>query len=273
MSEPRIDGSARLSLAGRAGRTVLAGLFQQGSLRVFRPRPAPGDIANVVLLNTSGGLVGGDRLEVRAEIGPGAAAVITSQAAEKVYRSLGRDAAFDAHLDLVGNAWLEWLPQETILFDGARLRRALRIDLAPEARLIAGDILVFGRRARGERFRSGCLVDRWEVRIGGRLVWADVLRLDGVESQIEAPFGFAGAGACAAWIYVASDAGRWLELARHLADRPGVRAGATLIGPVLIVRWLAADPAALTGAVQHYCARFRHAVRGLPARAPAIWSS
>lgn len=263
--------TARLRVVrGEAG-SRLADLHQQGALRVLRPRPPAGESFTAVLANTSGGIVGGDRLEVRAEVGAGASALITTQAAEKSYRSAGPDARSDVSLHLADRAWLEWLPQETILFDGARLRRALCIDLARQARLIGGDVLVFGRRASGERFRTGLLNDRWEVRVDGRLAWADVLRLDTPEAQIEAPFGFAGAGAYGMCIYVAPDAADRLVLARHLTELSGLRAAATLVGPVLIVRWLGAEPAAVRAALRHFWTAFRHAVRDLPAAMPAIW--
>jgi urease accessory protein len=122
----------------------------------------------------------------------------------------------DVQLTLAEHAWLEWLPQETILFDRARLRRRLVLDLAESARLLAADLLVFGRRARGERFRRGLLHDRWEVRSAGRLVWADALCLaEDPGGLLEAPFGFAGTGAAVTAIYVAPDAADYvLEGAR-----------------------------------------------------------
>lgn len=239
---------------------------------MLRPRPSAGESFTAVLANTSGGIVGGDRLQVRTEIGAAASALITTQAAEKAYRSVGPDARFAVQLDLGRDAWLEWLPQETILFDGARLRRDLHVDAHHEAGLIAADLLVFGRRARGERFATGLLRDRWQVRVDGRLVWADVLCLDAPAGQIAAPFGFAGAAAYGTCIYVAPDAPDRLSLARALSQQAGVRAGATVLGPVLVARWLASEPAAVRNALQHFCAAFRHAVRGLPERVPAASS-
>jgi urease accessory protein len=266
-----LEGAARFVFI-RRGTTRLARLFQKAPLRVLMPRPAPGEPPCAVLLNTSGGIVGGDALRVEVRLEAGAAAVITSQAAEKAYRSAGADATLDVTLDLADGAWLEWLPQETILFDGARLRRRLRIDAAAQARLVATDMLVFGRRARGERFQSGFLYDRWEVRIGRRLAWVEALHLTpDPGALLDARFGFAGAGAAATAIYVAPDAADRLALARALIDRPKVRRGATCVGPVLVVRWLGDDPAAVRAAVQQFCARFRHAVAGLPDRVPAIW--
>ncbi len=203
---------------------------------------------------------------------PAPAALITSQAAEKAYRSAGPDATLAVDLALAAGAVLEWLPQETILFDGARLRRRLRVDLDARARLLAADMLVFGRQARGETFASGLLHDRWEVRVGGRLVWADALALTSAPGAVlDLPFTFAGARACALALYVAADAGERLALARELAAAPALRSGATCLGPLLIVRWLAADPAPLRQALQRFCAGFRHAALDLPARFPALW--
>jgi urease accessory protein len=266
------EGVARLEFRRRGAVTEVARLFQQGALRVLRPNVPGGEPACAVLLNTSGGIVGGDVLEIEARLAPGAAAMITTQAAEKVYRSAGALSTIGVRLALAADAWLEWLPQETILFDRARLRRRLVLDLARSARLLAADLLVFGRRARGERFQNGFFHDRWEVRSAGRLVWADALRLAGDPGRLlDAPFGFAGAGAAATAIYVAPDAEDRLELARALIDRPDVQSGATCLAPVLIVRWLGEDPACVRHALQQFCARFRHAVAGLPERTPVIW--
>jgi urease accessory protein len=166
------EGAARLVFAHQ-GRTRLARLFQKAPLRVLMPRPELGDLPCAVLLNTSGGIVGGDALQVAVRMEAGAAAVVTSQAAEKAYRSAGADATLDVDLELGDGTWLEWLPQETILFNGARLRRRLRVAAAAPARLVATDMLVFGRRARGERFQRGFFYDRREVRVGHHLAWAD----------------------------------------------------------------------------------------------------
>jgi urease accessory protein len=273
-ARPAANGIAHLTFARREETTFLARVFQKGALRVFRPRAEADDCMGAVLLNTSGGIVGGDMLEVSVDVAAGSVASVTSQAAEKAYRSAGPDAGVDVHLNLKDGACLEWLPQETILFDGARLRRRLRADLEADARLLAADMLVFGRIARGERFQSGLLHDRFEIRIGGRLAWADALRLAPHPGRlIEAPFGAGGAGALATCVYVGQDAKERLALARALVDRPGVRSGATCIASVLIVRFMAEDPAAARQALQRFCARFRHEVAGLPERMPAIWRS
>jgi urease accessory protein len=265
-------GAARIAFQAAGGRTRLARLEQRAPLRALFPRVPAGELIEAVLVNTGGGVVGGDRLAVEVEAGADAQVRVTSQAAEKIYRSAGPTCALETRLIAGPEAWLEWLPQETILFDGARLRRSLRVEAADGARLLAADMVVFGRRARSESFRDGLFYDRWEVRVGSRLVWADALRLANRPGAVlSGPFSFAGAGAFATVIYIAPDAEDRVDLARDLAAWPDVRSGATCIGPVLVVRWLARDPAALRAALRRFSVGFRHAVAGLPERIPAIW--
>ena len=156
----------------------LARLEQRAPLRVLFPRVAADELVEAVLLNTGGGVVGGDRLAVEIEAGPDARMRLTTQAAEKVYRSAGPSCALDVRLAAGRDAWLEWLPQETILSDGCRIRRQLVLDLAPGARALAGEVVVFGRAAHGEALSAGALSERWWLRRDGRLLWADALRLD-----------------------------------------------------------------------------------------------
>jgi urease accessory protein len=170
-------------------------------------------------------------------------------------------------------ATLEWLPQGTIAFDGARLRRSTEIDVAENGRLLAGEILTFGRIAMGEAFRGGLLHDSWRVRRGGRLIWADALRLADVR-PLAARAGFDGARSLATLIYVAADAPRWLDLARELIERASgaLRAGATAFEHLLLARWLGRDPAEVRRAFGAFWAGFRNATLGRPAALPAIWS-
>jgi len=142
-ARPVTRGTADIAFRRRGDTTGLADLYQQAPLRVLFPRPARGDLPAAMLTNTAGGLVGGDELTIRVRAGAGSAAMACAQAAEKVYRSTGADSRVEVALTAEAGAWLEWLPQETILFDGARLRRRTVIDLAPEARLLAGGMLAF----------------------------------------------------------------------------------------------------------------------------------
>ena len=188
------EGRAEIGFGSSGGVTRLAHLYQRDPLRVLFPTPAAGDPALAVIVTTSGGLVAGDRLDIVIDLGPGAAAHVTASAAEKVYRSTGSTTAIAQRLSAGAGARLEFLPPETILFDGARLRRETVVELDPDSAFLGGDIVVFGRRARGERFSHGFLREVWEVRRDGQLVWGDALHLeDDIARTVDDPACFAGA--------------------------------------------------------------------------------
>jgi urease accessory protein len=231
------------------------------------------DPFTAVLLTTSGGLTGGDRLDIEVGVGEGAAATITTQAAEKIYRSRGDDCTVRIRLNVAADAWAEWLMQETILFDGARLSRRTEADVAANGRLLAVESLVFGRSAMGETFDHGLIHDVWRIRRDGRLMWADAVRLEGdVAAERRKPFGFGAAAGCATLIYVGADAARHLEAAREALSQTEATGGASSFDGLLIVRLLAGDAAHLRGAVAHCVKRLRAAIAGMPERMPTVWS-
>ncbi len=167
-----------------------------------------------MLLTTTGGLTGGDRTRVAFNVGMQARATLTTQAAEKrVPRAAhGERCGMHRSTDRRVRRWAEWLAQETILFDGARLRRSFSADLESGARMLAVESVVFGRQAMGEEFQVGMLHDSWRIRRAGRLVWADAMRLSGdIAGLRRAPFGFGDAIGCATLLYAAQDAAALLE--------------------------------------------------------------
>ena len=270
----RASGALRLRVEAKDGRSALRTLYQQAPCRALMPERAPGAPFEAVLVNTSGGLVGGDTLDMAIEIGTDAAATLTSQAAEKVYRSIGDDTAIETRLAAEDGAWLEWLPQETILYDGARLRRRLVATLAPEARLLAGEIVLFGRAARGETFARGLLHDSWAIRRAGRLVWTDAIRLDGdVAAQRGRAFGFGDAAGYATLLYAGPEAASFLPVARALAAAAPAEGGATVVGGLLLLRFLAAEGARLRAAMVAAAGGLRAAIAGLPEQLPRVWQT
>lgn len=269
-----VRGRAEVRFAWKDGATRLAHLYHSDPLRVMFPKTTAPEVPLAVVVVTSGGIVGGDALEIAGQVGAGAKAAFMGQAAEKIYRSRGADSTIQVRLAAEADAWLEWLPQETILFDGARLRRDTVLDLDPTARAMAGEILVFGRIARGERFAHGLARDAWDIRVGGRLIWADALHLDGdVAALLNDPACFDGATAAATFVHVAPDAEAHLEFARTLLpdDGENLRAGATAVGGMLIARWLGRDALALRTAYGAFWAAFRAKASGLPAEVPKLW--
>ena len=266
------QGRLELSFVRRGAVTALARLYQQTPLRAFLPRHDCGDLAVAAIANVGGGLVGGDHATVDLAVGDGAAALVTTQAAEKVYRSVGPDCVVENRLAVGAGGWLEWCPQETILFDRARLRRTLRLDLAADARAMLGETLVLGRLASGEHAVRGLLHDRIEVRSAGLLRWRDAFRLDGeFAALLDATAGLGGARVVTTFVYAGADAAERLELARGLLPAAPIRAGATLVDGLLVARCLAEDPLALRGAFALFWSRFRAAVAGLPPVLPRLW--
>lgn len=172
----RVRGRAEVTLSRRAGAVRLDVLGQQGSAKAFLPR-VHGPVPEVVFLNTAGGLTGGDRLSYRLAAGAGAAVTGTTQTAERIYSSTGDLAEVEVRLVAAEGARLHWLPQETILFDKARLSRHTRADLSGDAELLLAETLVLGRAAMGEAVQHLDLLDRREVWRDGRPVFLEPLRL------------------------------------------------------------------------------------------------
>jgi urease accessory protein len=270
------EGVAEIGFRQIDGITRLDHLYQHDPLRVLFPTPAAGDAALAVLVTTSGGLVAGDQLEINVRLAPGALAHVTASAAEKVYRSTGPTTVIDQSLSIGAAAALEFLPPETILFEGARLRRATIVELAAGAAFLGGDIVVFGRRARGERFTHGFLHEVWEVRRDGTLVWGDALHLeDDLGRIIDDPACFDGAAAFATMILACREDPRGvLDRARAIlcaGAAPGLRTGVTTLAGIIVARWLAEDAALLRRAYADLACHFRSTALGLPANLPRIW--
>ncbi|CAN7525969.1 urease accessory protein UreD [Phenylobacterium sp. LjRoot219] len=244
----RASGAGRIAVrAGASGETRLARLYQEGCAKIRLPRDAAARSLEAVLINTAGGLTGGDRLRWTAEVGPQAALTLTTQACEKVYRAADDQAETVTELSLGAQARLDWLPQETILFNGGAYARRLDADLAAGARLLAMESVVLGRTAMGERVTHGALRDRWRVRREGRLVFADELRFEGPVFEIAAgaPI-LAGACAFASLLLVADDADQRLAAVRAAIGPAG---GASAFDGKLFARIAAADGLALRRAL------------------------
>ncbi len=264
MSSRPTHSSSLLAAAFSAhgGRSAIARLHEAGALRLRRPR---GPACEAMIVNTAGGIVGGDRLMLDISLAAEAAVTITSVAAEKIYRSAGPVAAIDTRLTVGSGARLDWLPQETILFGGGRLERRFTVDMAAGATFLAAETLVFGRLASGELSIDGLLRDSWRIRREGFLVFADAARLDGaIGSILDRPATGGGARAVSLVLLLSPDAERLVDTARVVLEphRDMVEAGATTRDRLLCVRLLSRDPERLRTAAAAVIASLRP--QGLP---------
>ncbi len=246
----RARGTLHLSFKHREGATVLDGLRQEGCLKARFPRPEQGAWAGAVTINTAGGVAAGDVLTSRVSAGPGTAATVAGQAAERFYRALpgAAPALIRTGIKVAPGAALEWLPQEAILFDGCALDRRLEVELHADAWFLGVERLVFGRTARGEEVRNARLRDLFEVRRDGRVVLHDRVRLDGpVAAVLDGPASGAGARAVATLVHAAVDAAGRLDGVR--AALAGFEAGASAWDGLLVARVAAPDGACLRAAI------------------------
>ena len=240
----RATGRVALSVAASGGVTRRTRVHEDGSLRVRFPK-ASADALEAVIVNTGGGMTGGDRFAVEIALGESASLIAGTAAAEKIYRSTGPDAEMNVRLDIGASAKLAWLPQETILFDRARLSRRIEIDLAEGASLLLVEAVVFGRAAMGEAMREGFFADRWRLRRGGRLVYADSARLDGaIADKLAAP-AVTNGGIAVATVLIAPGGEDQLAAVRALADRFAGEVGISAWNGIAVARLCAKDGAAL----------------------------
>jgi urease accessory protein len=258
-----------------SGRTRLAHLHQQAPLRALFPLCTGMDLPLAVTTSTSGGFAGGDRMTLSLRVGASAAAIGTAQAAEKFYRSTGADTEIAIRLEADAGGWLEWLPQESILFNGARLKRRVEIALTADAEILAGDLLVFGRRARGERIAYGLIHDQWRVRIGNKLAWADSFFGEGddLAGALRHPAALGNAGASAFLVHAGPKAATRLELVRDLlaATNAPVKCAATCVNGILLVRWLADESIDIRPGFARIWTALRAAARNLSPTLPTFW--
>ena len=233
----RSHGAAHVVMGPRG----LIDLAQRGSAKAMLPRMTAG-LPEIVFLNTAGGLASGDRLSFGVDLRAGTRALATTQTAERAYRATGAPARASVALTVGAGGWLDWLPQETILYDDARLERDTTVDLAPGAGCLLLEMLVLGRLAMGERPTRLHLRDRRVVRRAGRVIHHDALSLDDdALARLANPAMTAGAPALATLAMIADDAPDRLAAARAVLDEPGVTAAASAPPGRLVIRLLATD--------------------------------
>lgn len=240
----RATGRIALSVAANGGKTRRERVREDGSLRVRFPN-ATSEALEAVIVNSAGGMTGGDRFGVDIALGEGANLVAGTAAAEKIYRSTGADTEMAVTLCVGAGAALAWLPQETILFDRARMSRRIDIDLAEEASLVMAEAVVFGRTAMGEAVEQGFFADRWRVRRKEKLVFAENVRLDSAVMEKMAQPAVANGGIAIATVLIAPADETKIEAVRALSDRFNGEAAISAWNGIAVARLCARDGAAL----------------------------
>jgi urease accessory protein len=240
----RAQGAVTFDVRLVEGLTRRHHLHESGSLRVRFPSPEA-DGLSAVFVNTAGGVAGGDRFDIDIAAGEGSRLTLTTAAAEKIYRAQSIPAQLNIALKAEAGAHLGWLPQETILFDRARVSRRIDIDLAESASLLLCEIVVFGRAAMGERMLRGEFVDRWRIRRGGRLAFAETVRLDGdIGAKLASPAIAKGGVAIGTALIVPGDEAL-VERVRTLSGTFGGEVGVSAWNGFAMARFCAQDAARL----------------------------
>ncbi len=282
-SKARNGKTSTISVNGRAslsyscdpnGVTRIKDLYQSDPLRILFPNKLKEEIIQSVIVTTSGGLVAGDKITIDVNLDEKARAQVIAQAAEKIYRSNGSETQITINLVSKADGWLEFLPQETILFEGSRLRRRTNVNVIGSGRVLAGEIIVFGRLGYGEILRTGLVHDVWDVQQNGRLVWSDAFHLENeIPSVLANPACFDGAVAMATVVYTGPSTQDNLRIARNIVEKQQSdgRTAVTCVNGVLVTRWLGKDILKLRNDFGCFWATFRNKLTGLPKQLPRLW--
>lgn len=269
-------GELALGFRAQDARTVLAHRCHHGPLQVQRPFYPPGDRAcHVYILHPPGGVVGGDSLTIDAQVGRGAHALLTTPAAAKLYRSDGPCARLSQELRVADGARLEWLPQETIAFDGASATSDTRVELAGNAGFIGWEILCLGRPAAGESFARGMFTQRFEIRRDGLPLWWERNALAGGTPALGAPWGLAGRRVVATLVAVGRAPATLLTELRaslHAAGADG-EFSVSQLHEALVCRYLGDSAEQARAGFGDAWRLLRPALWGVEATPPRIWAT
>jgi urease accessory protein len=269
----RAEGSGRIVLSGSDKGTRVMDVLQRSPIRIMFPRTADDALDEAVLVNTAGGIAGGDRLEMDVTALGHASIAVTSQAAEKVYRALDEPARITTRLKAYEVAKLAWLPQETIVFNWGRLCRETEIELSSTAELLALEWLVLGRTAHGEDMVGGHITDSWRVKKDDRLIWADSFRItDETFAHLHRKALLSNCRAVGTLIYSGPDPGARLEFLRDVVRSLECQCAATSVGGLIIVRFAARVLYDLRVALHNFLEQFSRELGGGPFRVPKMWS-
>ena len=265
------QASLRLRFENDAGTTRLVEREHRGPLRVQKPLYPEGPrICHAIMIHPPGGVVGGDRLAVDVGAGPATHAFLTSPGAAKWYRANDKLSMQDVRIEAGPGAAVEWMPQESIFFNDARVQLAHQVELAADASYIGSEILCFGRSASGERFDSGTIAQRTQIRRGGKLVWWEQGALHGGSPAMRSVLGLNGASVCATLIGVGTPLPKQLLDTMRALD-PAL--AVSQVKSVFVARYLCADSEQARRVITAVWQTLRPHLLGCAAPIPRIWNT
>ncbi len=275
LSSPHWEAWLALEYEKRAERSVLARRGHGGPLRVQRDLYPEGQgTCHTIVVHPPGGIAGGDSLSIGAKLGPHSAALLTTPGAGKWYRTQGAAARQSLDFEVSAGASLEWLPQETILFDGAVADMKTSVRLAGDGVYTGWEILCFGRAASGQKFASGLLSQKTDIVADGALLWSERARVSGDDPLFASPVGLAGRGVCATLLAAGRDvSNEVLAACREVPAGAGALAGVTRLPRLVIARWLGDSGEDARRYFSALWAVLRPAIRQREAVEPRIWST
>nr|WP_312016260.1 urease accessory protein UreD [Bradyrhizobium liaoningense] len=269
----RAVGAIRVAFAGAAHGTEISDLYQKFPMAVAFPNIDARRRKEAVLINTSGGVAGGDEIRIEVVAQGNASVAVTTQAAEKIYRALDRPARILTRLRAEGNARLAWLPQETIVFNQARVARQTEIDVSSGTELLALEWLVLGRIESGEEILGGYVRDSWRIRVDGRLAWADgFLASDQVFPQLRKAALLSNWRAIATMIYFGPHLESRFERLREIGASLECACGVTIVGAIIVIRIAAIASADLSRGLRRFLDQLDHELGSGPFGVPKMWS-
>jgi len=268
--------SLTLEFERRGPQTVLSHRSHEGPLRVQKALyPEGQEVCHAIVLHPPAGIAGGDQLDIRIATGDGAHALLTTPGAGKWYRSAGAEAAQSVRLSVDAGAMMEWLPQETIIFSGARATIKTHVDLGVNARFLGVETICYGRRASGETFANGVLRLSTDIVLGGRLLWRERGRIDGGSALLASPIGLAGYSVCSTVLAVGVDTAPDQLAACRAAGSSETEAkwGVSAMPQLLVGRYLGHSAEAAREWFMALWQVLRPALAGRDAIRPRIWST
>jgi len=262
-----------LGFEGQRGRTALIRRRHRGPLVVQKALYPEGDaVCHTIIVHPPGGIAGGDRLDIDIDASRGAKVLVTTPGAAKWYKANGRSAHQNVRLAIAGEAVVEWLPQETIIFDGTHARLRMEVELEPGARYLGWEILVLGRRASGESFAAGNLRQETVVRCAGHESYFESSRLDGGDPLLASPVGLAGCHVIGTLIAAGARCpDDTLQTCRGLAPNDGARYALSNLPGTLVARYLGRSPQSARAYFTALWLSLRPWLAGRDACVPRIW--